>query len=252
MKALRPLLLLGALLLPAAAWSGTVACGAPEEMLEASDPLPATARAIASGSLRIVVAGSASVLGPGTSSPDAPWPARLKAMLQARHPGLKVDMVVHGARGLTAADTAALITGEAARAPTQLALWQAGTVEAVRSLDVDDMVAALNAGLERLQATRTDAVLIDLQFSRFLRANANVEPYREALRLVAAAHDVPLVRRYELMQFWAETERVDLERAPRNAKVATADRLNDCLAQAVLAVLEEGVAQARAQPAPKP
>lgn len=252
MKALRPLLLLGVLLAPAAAWAGNVACGAPEELLETSAPLPATARAVASGSLRILVVGSVSVLGPGTSGPDASWPMRVKALLEARHPGLNLDMVVRGARGLTAADTAAMIAGETARAPTQLVLWQTGTVEAVRGLDIDDMVAALNAGLDRLQAAGTDAALVDLQFSRFLRANANVEPYREALRLVAAAHDVPLIRRYELMQFWAETERVDLERAPRNAKVATADRLNDCLAQAVLAALTQGIAEARAQPAPKP
>jgi hypothetical protein len=252
MKALRPLLLLGALLAPAVASAGNVACGAPEEMLETSAALPATARAVASGSLRVVVAGSASVLGPGTSGPGAPWPARLKAMLEARHPGLQVEMVVRGGRGFTTADTAALVAGETAQAPTQLVLWQAGTVEAVRGLDVDDMVDALNAGLDRLRGAGTDAALIDLQFSRFLRANANVEPYREALRLVAAAHDVPLIRRYELMQFWAETERVDLERAPRNAKVATADRLNDCLAQAILVVLEEGIAQARPQPAGKP
>jgi len=252
MKALRAMLLLGALLAPAAALAGDVACGAPEELLETPAPLPATARAIAAGSLRIVVAGSVSVLGLGTSGPGAPWPARLKALLEARYPGLNLDLTVRGARGMTAADTAAVIAAETARAPTQLVLWQTGTVEAVRGLEIDDMVAALNGGLDRLQGAGTDAVLIDLQFSRFLRANANVEPYRDALRLVAAAHDVPLVRRYDLMQFWAEAERVDLERAPRDARVATADRLNDCLAQAVLAVVTQGIAQAGAQPGPKP
>jgi acyl-CoA thioesterase-1 len=258
MFALRPalLLLLGALLAPAAARAESAACGAPPELLESGASLPVTARAVATGRLRVLATGSASVLGPGTSGPEAAWPARLRVLLEARHPGLRVEMVVRGARGLTAADTAALITEELAQGQlqqggaVQLVLWQAGTVEAVRGLDLDDMVDVLNAGLDRLRAQGVDAVLIDPQFSRFLRANANIDVYRDMLRLVAAAHAVPLLRRYELMRYWAETERVDLERAPRSRRIAVADRLNDCLARAMAELLESGMAEA--QPAPRP
>src|SRR5687768_7534717 len=100
MFALRPalLLLLGALLAPAIARAETAACGAPPELLESSAALPATARAVAKGLLRVVATGSASVLGPGTSGPEAAWPARLRALLEARHPGLRVEMTVRGAR----------------------------------------------------------------------------------------------------------------------------------------------------------
>ncbi len=233
-----------------AADDATAACGAPPELLEPGAPLPAIARAVAAGDLRILVAGSASVLGPGTSGPAAAWPARLEALLAARYPGLKVDTVVRGAPGLAAGDSIAIILEELRRAPAPLVLWQTGTVEAARNLDLDELAAALDAGLRQIGAAGADAVLIDPQFSRFLRSNANVEPYRGAMQLGAAAHNAPLVRRYDLMHAWAEAEKVDLERAPRSARVATADRLNDCLAQAIAELLVRGIEEAMAQPRP--
>lgn len=223
------------------------ACGAPAELLEAGARLPATARAVAAGSLRVVVVGSASVLGPGTSGPAAAWPARLEALLADRYAGLKIETVVRGAPGLTATDSIAMVREELRRAPAQLVLWQTGAVEAARNLDLDELAATLDMGLGRVHVAGADAVLVDPQFSRFLRANANVEPYLEAMRLAAAAHNAPLVRRYDLMHAWAEAEKVDLERAPRSAKVAAADRLNDCLAQAIAAVVGNGIEEAKVQ-----
>ena len=226
------------------------ACGAPPELLEPGAPLPATARAVAAGNLRIVAVGSASVLGPGTSGPAAAWPARLEALLAARYPGLKIETALRGAPGLTAADSIAMIRDELRRVPAQLVLWQTGAVEAARNLDLDEFATTLDMGLKRIDGAGADAVLVDPQFSRFLRANANVEPYREAMRLAAAAHNAPLVRRYDLMHAWAEAEKVDLERAPRSAKVAVADRLNECLAQAIAELLARGIEEGRAQSPP--
>lgn len=223
------------------------ACGAPPELLEAGAPLPATARAVSGGDLRIVVVGSASVLGPGTSGPAAAWPARLERLLSDKYPGLKVETVVRGAPGLTASDGVAMIREELKRAPTHLVIWQTAAVETARNLDLDELAAALDSGLGQVDAAGADAALVDPQFSRVLRANANVEPYLEAMRLAAAAHNAPLVRRYDLMHAWAEAEKVDLERAPRSKRVAATDRLNDCLAQAVAAVLASGVEEAKPQ-----
>ena len=248
----RILLLFGVLLAPAAARATGIACGAPSELLEAGAALPATARAASAGRLRILVVGSASVLGPGTSGPAAAWPARLEALIRARQPELKVELVTRGARGLTAEDTGAIIAAELAQAPPNLVLWQAGTTEAVRGLDVDEMVGALNTGLTRIITAGADAVLMDQQFSRFLRANANVDAYRDALRLVAAAHGVPVLRRWELMRHWADTDTIDLERATRSDRTAVTDKLNDCLAQAMQALLQDGVAEARGRPGPRP
>ena len=139
----RILLLLGVLLATATARANVPVCDAPPELLLANAALPATAKAGSGGSLRILVVGGASVLGPGTSGPAAAWPARLEALIRARNPSLKLEVVTRGARGLTTAETAAIIDAEMARTPPNLVLWQAGTAEVVRGLDVDEMVALL-------------------------------------------------------------------------------------------------------------
>ncbi|TCZ52976.1 SGNH/GDSL hydrolase family protein [Roseicella aquatilis] len=243
-RLLRWLLLLGALLVPAAR-AGTRGCDLPPDLVEAGAPLPATLRAVTAGRLRILVVGGVSVLGAGTSGPEAAWPARLRALLAARRPGVEFEVTVRARQGLSTAEAGDLLAEEMARTPAQLVLWATGTFSAAKGLEVDDMVEALNERLEQLRAAGTDAVLIEPQFSRFLRANANVEPYLDALRLVAATHQLPLLRRWELMRHWAETEQVDLERTPKAERVAATDRLNECLAQAMAALLRDGAAEAR-------
>jgi hypothetical protein len=231
---------------PARAANPALACGAPADLLEAGAPLPATAQATQQGQLRILVIGSASVFGPGTSGPDAAWPQRLRGLLARHIPGLDVQVTVRGGRGLVAAETGGLLAVELPALRPSLVLWQVGTVETVRGIEPDRMTEALDEGIVKVLASGADLVLLDQQFSRFLRANTNIDVYREAIRLVAAAHGTPLLRRYELMRFWAETDRVDLERAPREMRVVVADRLNACLAGAVAALLLEGIAEAKA------
>lgn len=248
---------LGALLLllavPDPAGAATLGCGAAPELLQADGlPLPATARAVREGRLRILAIGSASVFGPGTSGPDAAWPARLEALLGQRLPGLAIEVTVRGGRGVTAQEVARLLPAELAALRPNLVLWQAGTVEAVRGLELDRLTEALKEGAERVQAAGADLVLLDQQFSRFLRANTNIDLYRDAIRLAAAAHGVPVLRRYELMRFWAETDRIDLERAPREMRTVVADRLNACLAEAVAGLVLDGIAEARGRASARP
>lgn len=240
---------------PAPAMPGQAAepaCGAPAELLEAAAPLPATARAVQAGRLRLLVVGTASAFGPGTSSPAASWPAQLEAWLVRRFPGLAVELRVRGGRGLAAGETAALIAAEMSGFRPHLVIWQTGTVEAVRGIELDLVTHAMDEAVAKVLAAGADLVLMDQQFSRFLRANANVDPYREQIRLVAAAHGVPVLRRYELMHFWVESDRVDLERAPREQRVAVADRLNACLGEALGKLIRSGMAEARGKASASP
>ncbi|MCU0886544.1 MAG: SGNH/GDSL hydrolase family protein [Rubritepida sp.] len=234
-----------ALLLPRAAPALTIACDVPAETIAAARPLPAVARALDAGTLRILALGSGSVTGPGTSGPEAAWPGRLQALLAARHPGLRIEVTVRGGRGVSVADHLALMRDGAVTDPPALVIWQAGTIEAVRGMDPDEMTQAMRQGLERIRRTGADAIVMDPQYSRFLRANTNIEPYLEKLRLVAASAGAGLFSRYDLMQHWVEAGAVDLERTPRGDRTATMDRLNDCLARALAAMISRGVAEAR-------
>ncbi len=228
--------------LPAAAQGP--GCGAPEEWL-AAPPLRATATGISTGRLSILAVGSASVTGAGTSSPAAGWPARFEALLRERRPDLQLRFVVRGARGSTAADQWRLIEQAMREGPLDLVIWQAGMTEALRGLPMDDMAATIAHGLERLHARGIDAVVMGIQFSRFLRANVDVDPYRDALRVLAAAGDAGFFSRYDIMRAWADAGTVDVERAPAARRTAEVDRLNDCLARALAAFIRDGVEAAR-------
>lgn len=237
-------LLLGlSLALPAMAAQGP-GCGAPEEWLQ-SVPLPATAAGIGAGRLTILAVGTASVTGAGTSSPAAAWPARLEALLRERRPDLQLRLEMWGERGSTAADQWRRIEQALRTAPPSLVIWQAGTTEALRSLPIDDMVATVGEGLERLHARGIDAVLMGIQFSRFLRANVDVDPYRDALRVTAAANHAGFFSRYDIMRAWADAGTVDVERTTQARRTAEVDKLNDCLARALAAFIRDGVEEAR-------
>lgn len=220
------------------------ACGAPPEYLEAP-ALPIVASGVLTGRVRIFATGSASVLGAGVSGESAAWPARLEAVLRERRPDLDIRMEVRGGRGLTAADQWRLIQEALRRGPLELVIWQAGTTEAIRGMPMDDLGEVLSEGLAYLRARGVDVILMDLQYSRFLRANADVEPYREAMRMLGAAHGAGFFRRYDLMRAWVEIGAVDLERAPRERRTQAVDRLNDCLARALSLFLRSGSQEAR-------
>lgn len=242
--ALRLMLLLGCCLaLPAMAQEGP-GCGAPSALLDAA-PLPVTSAAIANGRLHVLVVGPASVDGLGVSVPDAAWPRRLDALLRDRRPDLDLRVSVHAIRGSTVADQWQVIEQRLRATPYDLVIWQAGTVEAVRGLPIDQLAATLQNGLETLKDDGLDVIVLGIQFSRFLRANVEVEPYRDTLRMVAATTGAAHFPRYDLMRAWAEAGTVDVERTPPPRRTAAIDRLNDCIARALSVFLRRGAREAR-------
>ena len=161
------------------------------------------------------------------------------------YPGRSIDVAIRGGRGVSVSDHLSLLRDAPIADWPNLVVWQAGTVEVTRGLDPDEMTEAMRAGLERIRRHGADAVIMDQQFSRFLRANSNIEPYRDKLRLIAASAGAPFFPRYELMQQWVETGVIDLERTPRAERAAAIDRLNDCLARALAALIIQGITEAR-------
>jgi acyl-CoA thioesterase I len=242
LRAALAFLLLLPVCLPAAAEPAP--CVAPTELLDAA-PLPATAGALTLGRLRILVVGSASAFAAGPAGPETAWPLRLRDLLAERRPQTQVQVELRGGRGLVTADQWVLIEEAVRRDRPDLVLWQPGAVETMRGLETAELGQVLATGLSRLRSLGVDAVVVDQQFSRFLRANADVTPYRDALRVAAGATGAALFRRYELMQGWAESGAVDVERAPRERRGAMLDRLNDCLARAMAGFLRDGVRDAR-------
>src|SRR5262249_25121387 len=150
-------------------------------------------------------------------------------------------LTVRGGRGMTAEDMLPLIEAALKQHPYPLVLWQTGTVEAVRGLQPDGLLDVLHTGAERIRSAGGDLVLIDPQFSRFLRANTDLDPRETVMQQVATMPGVALFRRFDLMRTWANDGQIDLERSPKADREKVLEALNDCLGKALARFVLSGV-----------
>lgn len=204
------------------------------------------------GTLDVLVIGSATVFGPeaalayggiagqGVSRPGTPSTALTSATatafplvmgrdLEAAIPGLAVHVSVQGARSMTAADMVELMRTALQQHPFQLVIWQTGTLEAVRNVQPGDFAQTLADGQQVVRDAGADLVLVDLQYSRFLQTNANIDPYMQAFGQAAAVPDVAWFRRYDLMRNWVSEGQIDLEHTAKADRKAVVVLLHDCL-----------------------
>lgn len=226
--------------------AGSDPCAAPAELSAIDEPLPNVRRAVETrASLRILVVGTGSSTWGGAAGPAGAYPQLLAGELRRRLPEITVTMEVQGGRGLAATDLLALLAGGLAEFHPDLVIWQTGTVDAVKGDDIDDFAAALRTGIERAAAARADVILMDQQFSRLARAAVNYTPYRQAIEAVANATDATLLRRYELMRYWAESGQIDLDRASRRDWQGRLEQLHTCLARALAGVIAADLREAK-------
>lgn len=205
------------------------ACPAIPADLVADQALPRLAAALRPG-------GSLSILAIGSASTAAAqgYLVALRAALTAARPDLTLRLTIRAARGADAADGLRRLAAALAGGRYDLVLWQTGTVDAVRGARPDDLADTLEAGAEAVARHGASLVLIDPQFSHFLRANVDLEPYETVLRAVALRPDTALFPRTALMRDWADQDGIDPERAAgRQAERAAAARAQACVGAAL-------------------
>lgn len=210
------------------------ACDIPAGFVAASQTLPHLAAALRdSQPVTVLVVGSATVQGPLGAAAESGFPYQAVHVLRRARPGSDITMMVYGRLGWTAQRQLAQIRAILAKRKVTLVIWQTGTVEAVRNVAPGDFADALADGIADIHADNADVVLVDQQFSRFLRANTDLPPYLDALEEAADQPGVVLFHRYGLMHFWSTTGRIDLEYATRAQRVGVAEHLHACLGQAL-------------------
>ncbi len=245
------------LLLTGSAWAqppagGKLPCDIAAEFTDPSVPLPAVAAALAAGRpVEILALGSGSTVGEtGTGSgvafagktPGASFPFRMTDSLHALRPASRFNLAVAGARNMSADDMLAALREQLAGHRYDLLIWQTGTVEAVRGLRPDMLHDALEQGIAAASEHHVDVVLVDPQFSRFLRANIDLEPYEWVMQQTAEHQGIGLFRRLALTQAWVNNGEVDLERVERDQRERTVALLNACLGQALAEYVLAGAA----------
>jgi len=226
-------------------------CPVAEEFAVPEEPLAAVAAALAAGGpVNILAVGSATTVGAVPDrTPIESFPYRMVEALQAAMPQVTFNLTVRGGKGMTAEDMVPLITTALAARHYTLVIWQTGTVEAVRGLSPDRLESALEDGVQRVQEVGGDVVLVDPQFSRFLRANTDLEPYQTVLQQVATMPSVVLFHRFDVMNAWADDDRIDLERTPVGRRSKAVALLSTCVGNALARFILKGAALDRADAA---
>jgi hypothetical protein len=209
-------------------------CAVPERFYAFEPVLKKTPRALAAGRPALIaVLGGGSSLGVAAGSPERAWPARLGSVLGERFPSARVKIVNLAVTRQTAKQAAERLGQDVLSLKPALVIWETGTMEAVRALDVDDFRATLQAGIDKIHAAGTELVLMNMQFSRQTEAVIHFEPYLSGLRELADANDVPLFRRYGIMRHWAESGSLDLRTEDQTKRRQVAIRLYACIGRAM-------------------
>jgi hypothetical protein len=200
-------------------------CAVAQSLISAEFALPRVAKAIANKKLDVLVVGAGSSTLPGAEAKA--YPARLQVALAAELPGVDVKVRTDVKLGRTAiAALKPIVTGLASAKPALL-VWQAGTIDAMRSVDLDDFSDALDSGIDAAHTAGSDVVLLNGQYSPRTESIIALGQYAEHMRWVGLRNDTPLFDRYSIMKLWADTDTFDFMRHTR--KLDMAEQVHDCI-----------------------
>src|SRR4029453_429321 len=214
----------------------TVATSAPKctvqpNIARFTHPLPRLSLRLPGGlPITIVAICSSSTSGAGASTPANSYPSRLEAELRAHFPGHPLTVVNRGVGGEEAADMLARFeTGVMAENP-HLVIWQVGTNSLLRDRPLDRRSRILQEGIAQLKAKRMDVVLMDPQYAPRVLAKADREAAVAQIAETAKEQKIGLLRRYDLMRHWHETEGLPFEAFVTPDGLHMNDWGYDCLA----------------------
>jgi hypothetical protein len=222
-----------------AAWAAErPPCAVPDYLLFGGSHLNRVSGAISKQrQLTIVVLGTGSSALAGPDGPRSAYPARLEAALTQRLSGIPVK-VVPLVRSRQTGDVLSkgmgkLLTDE----KPDLVIWQAGTIDAMRRVDLDGFRSALEEGIDTIHKRGSDVILMNMQYSPRTESMISVGPYADLMRVVALHRNVPLYDRLGIMRHWSEVGAFDLYAAGKDNVLA--QRVHNCIGRTIAALIIE-------------
>jgi acyl-CoA thioesterase I len=180
----------------------SLSCEAPAADIASPAPLPHLEADIAARrQIKVLAIGSSSTAGIGASKTAFNYPAQFEAILEKTFRGLDVVIINRGVSGEVASATAERLRTIVGLEKPDLVLWQVGTNDALARVPVDDFKTTVQDTLRWLKEHAIDTVLVGLQYTFAVSKDEYYASIRRALREIAAAENVPLVRRYEAMEY---------------------------------------------------
>jgi hypothetical protein len=211
------------------------ACDVPAEVTPEQEPVANLVRAFKEDRpLTIVVMGS---LSGGANPPVKDVPAfaeLLQASLEREMASRALDIplriqTVGRLRALTS-ELAALIRREVLPLKPSLVIWQVGRGDARQAIPPHRFSQSLKEGLDILQEPGIPTILADFQFHPQFEAMYRTDDYRNYVRWVAGKRDLPLLRRYEMIEHWVSAGSVDLDSGEEAKQQAAYRFIQECLA----------------------
>lgn len=191
---------------------------------------------------RVLAIGSSSTVGVGASRPQNAYIAKLETNLEGTFQGLDFSVVGKGMSGEIAEGQSARMKETVAEVKPDLVLWQVGTNDAIRHVDLDGFKDCLRRTLAWLRDNKFDVVLVDPQYSVELAKDAFYWDTVSAVAEVAREMRVLLVDRFDAMR------ELSAERGDKFYLTSDNLHLNDnghrCMAEQLARSIAAGVLQA--------
>jgi acyl-CoA thioesterase-1 len=217
-------------------------CGAPTELIQDDPKLPLLAARLKQHKpVKIVTIGGSSTAGAAAQSPLQSYPERLEETLVERFPGVEITVVNKGVPRQTAQEMVDRFAKDVVAEDPVLAIWETGTTDAVRGIDVDSFTASLEAGIAALRARDIEVMLVDMQYSRRTASIIGFDRYLATMHHVADVQEVYLFKRFEIMRFWSENGTFNFEDVPKADRGRLAAEVYDCLAHRIADAIDYAI-----------
>jgi hypothetical protein len=201
---------------------------------------------LGTGPVNIVAIGSSSTAGEGTI---APYPDRLQTALRLRYPGRDINVINRGFGGEEAPLEFKRFEEDVVRNAPVLTIWQVGTNAIFHNgYDLDDVAAAIDAGLKRLSGLAMDVVLMDLQYAPIILGPGKAFGTERMVKLIADAAknaEANVFRRFALMRHWNQDRGIHIDQMINPADgLHQTEWSTNCLAKALEALILDATARA--------
>jgi acyl-CoA thioesterase I len=220
-----------AVLLPQrAVRAGDPSCEVPDELMQFDDKLSHLAERLGAGQpVKIVAIGGASTIGQAAGSSDLAYPHRLQEILARSYPS-PITVVNRGVPRQTAQQMVDRFPTDVVSEDPVLVIWETGTTDSVRGVDVDDFAATLQNGIDELKAHGIDVILIDMQFSHSTATVIDFERYLNTLHRIGDVNEINVFPRFDMMRYWSEQNVFNFDGVAKGERAALAAQVYECIA----------------------
>lgn len=167
------------------------------------------------------------------------YTGQIEVMLKQVLHGIDVVMINRGISGELAANAEMRIKTEVALTDSDLVVWQVGTNDALAYVPIEDLKTTVQDTVRWLKEHKVDVVLAGLQYVDQMARDEHYRAVRDLLRTIATQENVMIVRRYEAMQFIAQTAKTGGGFVPDEFERTEAGY--NCLAQYIASAITLGV-----------